>query len=226
MSQKKSDKEVEEAVHHSDHPLEDPRLVADESDVLSDAAAGVSPSDVVSESALTAARSIDGHKGHVTRLLQQLTSLISRKDFSLASEALELQMELKSAHEKYALAVRGFCSTVGEVSARYGEYMGQLQARDAELKNMDVLVNAFMLETLAIRSDVASSGSSRTSKAKSKRSGSASVRANSTVSSASKARMDARLAEIRLKKAQQEQAIRAKALEAKAQEDQAKAQAD
>ena len=168
MSQKKSDKEVEEAVHHSDHPLEDPWLVADESDVLSDAAAGVSPSDVVSESALTAARSIGGHKGHVTRLLQQLTSLISRKDFSLASEALELQRQLKSAYEKYALAVRGFCSTVGEESARYGEYMGQLQARDAELKNMDVLVNAFMLETLAIRSDVASSGSSRTSKAKSK----------------------------------------------------------
>ena len=76
MSQRKSDKEVEEAVHHSDHPLEDPRLVTDESDVLSDTAAGVSPSDVVSESALTAARSIGGHKGHVTRLLQQLTSLI------------------------------------------------------------------------------------------------------------------------------------------------------
>ena len=219
MSQRKSDKEVEEAVHHSDHPLEDPRLVADESDLSSDAAAGVSPSDVASESALTAARSIGGHKGHVTRLLQQLTSLISRKDFSLASEALELQRQLKSAHEKYALAVREFCSTVGEESARYGEYMGQLQTRDAELKNMDVLVNAFMLETLAIRSDVASSGSSRTSKAKSRRSGSASVRTSSTVSSASKARMDARLAEIRLKKAQQEQAIKAKALEA----DQAKA---
>ena len=219
MSQRKSDKKVEEAVHHSDHPLEDPWLVADEADVLSDAAAGVSPSDVVSDSALTATRSIGGHKGHVTRLLQQLTSLISRKDFSLASEALELQWQLKSAHEKYALAVREFCSTVGEESTRYGEYMGQLQARDAELKNMDVLVNAFMLETLAIGSDVASSGSSRTSKVKSRRSGSASVQTSSTMSSASKERMDARLAEIRLKKAQQEQAIKAKALKA----DQAKA---
>ena len=45
-------------------------------------------------------------------------------------------------------------------------------------------------------------------------SGSASVRTSSTMSSASKARMDARLAEIRLKKAQQEQALKAKALEA------------
>ena len=42
MSQKKSDKKVKEAADHSDHPLEDRRLVADESDVLSDAAVEVS----------------------------------------------------------------------------------------------------------------------------------------------------------------------------------------
>jgi len=106
------------------------------------------PSDVVSDAALTATRSIGGHKGHVTKLLLKLGSLLETKESNSPSEALGLQKQIRSAHDKYTASVREYCRTLDEESDRYRELMDQWLAKDKEVKQMEDEVNAFFLRLL------------------------------------------------------------------------------
>ena len=164
-----------------------------------------------SDVALTATKSIGGQYGHVTKLLQQLYVILDSSDYPQACDVLELQNRIKVAHTKYSKAVREFCIVLGEGSERGKEYMGQLKTRDDEVQVADERINAFLVEGLTVGSVVTSMNSRSRHSKKRSRSDNNSMQSCTTLSSAHKARLDMRMAEVNLEKAKHEQALIAKA---------------
>jgi len=160
---------------------------------------------------LNVVKSIGGQHGQVTKLLQQLISILDSGNHSRASEVFELQGWIKLAQDKYARSVREFCQTLGSESERCKVYTDQLQARDCEISHANEQVNAFLLEGLAVISNRSSSASSHRSRKRSSCSSTTS-RTHTTLSSSSKAHMATQIAEINLEKIKREQALAAKAI--------------
>ena len=159
---------------------------------------------------LSATRTIGGQHGYVTKLLQELNGILDLDDYSRASDVLDLQARVKTAHHKYSDSIKSFCDTLQDNSKRKREYDSQLDIRNRDLQTVDERVNKFLLEGLATGSVVTSrkSGSRR-----SKKNSNASILSGTSLSSSARARMEMKIAEVNLETARREKSLVTKALE-------------
>ena len=169
--------------------------------------------DSVSNSALTASRAIGGLRGHVSKIMQQLASMIESHDFSRAKEIAKLKSQLVIAHDKFVATVKDFCCALASDSSRSKLFMKDVETRDKEVKELLLRVASFMLDGIETVS-VAVSDGARSRHLKSKGSDRDFISSHSeatTISSVYKASMEAKLAEVRLDSL--EQVRRERALE-------------
>ena len=157
-----------------------------------------------SDATLSATRRIGGQRGHCTKLMQQVLLIVNEKEFHRAREVADLKNQLDRSHEGYTTSVEEFCKPLDQDSPRYQEYMLQLNARTVELVDLRARVAEFMLEGIEERSAIASNKSRGTVRSRKEiLSGcGGTVKSNSTVSSASKLRLEVKLAEMRLQQAE------------------------
>ena len=157
-----------------------------------------------SDALLNATRRIGGLRGHCTKLMQQVLLIVNEKEFHRAREVADLKNQLCRSHEGYTTSVVEFCKSLDQDSPRYQEYMLQLNARTVELVDLRARVAEFMLEGIEERSATASNKSRGTVRSRKEiLSGcGGTVKSNSTVSSASKLRLEVKLAEMRLQQAE------------------------
>ena len=114
--------------------------------------------DSVSNSASTAGRTIGGLRGHVTKIMQQLASMLESRDFSRAKEIAKLKSQLVIAHNKFAATVKEFCCALASDSSRSKEYMKDVEARDKEVQELLLRVASFMLNGIKTVSVAVSDG--------------------------------------------------------------------
>ena len=157
-----------------------------------------------SDATLSATRRIGGQRGYCTKLMQQVWLILNEKEFRRAREVVELKAQLEKSHEVYAASVEEFCKSLDQESPRYQEYMLQLNSRTVELADVQARVAEFMLEGIEERSATASNKSrgSVHSRKKTPFGCGGTVKSNSTMSSASKLRLEVKLAEMRLQQAE------------------------
>ena len=165
--------------------------------------------DSASNSALTASRAIGGLRGHVSKIMQQLASMLESRDFSRAKEIAKLKSQLVIAHDKFVATVKDFCCALASDSSRSKEYMKDVETRDKEVQELLLRVADFMLDGIETVS-VAVSDGARSRYSKSKVSGRDLISSHSEATamfSACKARMEAKLAEVRLEQVRRERAL-------------------
>ena len=157
-----------------------------------------------SDALLNATHRIGGQRGHCTKLMQQVLLIVNEKEFHRAREVADLKNQLYRSHEGYTTSVEEFCKSLDQDSPRYQEYMLQLNARTVELVDLRARVAEFMLEGIEERSATASNKSRDTVRSRKEiLSGcGGTVKSISTVSSASKLRLEVKLAEMRLQQAE------------------------
>ena len=130
--------------------------------------------------------------------------IVNEKEFHRAREVADLKNQLDRSHEGYTTSVEEFCKSLDQDSPRYQEYMLQLNARTVELVNLRARLAEFMLKGIEERSATASNkfrGTVRFRKEILSGCG-GTVKSNYTVSSASKLRLEVKLAEMRLQQAE------------------------
>ena len=165
--------------------------------------------DSASNSALTASRAIGELRGHVSKIMQQLASMIGSCDFSRAKEIAKLKSQFVIAHKKFVATVTEFCCALASDSTRSKEYMKDVIARDKEVQELLLRVANFMLDGIETVS-VAVSDGAQSRHSKSKGSGRDFILSHSeatTMSSVCKARMEAKVAEVRLEQECRERAL-------------------
>ena len=156
-----------------------------------------------SDALLNATRRIGGQRGYCTTLMQQFWLMLNEKEYRRAREVVELKAQLEKSHEVYAASVEEFCKSLDQGSPRYQEYMLQLNSRTVELADLHARVAEFMFEGIEERSATASNtsrGAVRFRKEMLSGCG-GTVKSNSTMSSASKLRLEVKLSEMRLRQA-------------------------
>ena len=165
----------------------------------------------VSEAPPNITRRTDGQRCHGTKLMQQILVIIDAKKFSRAREVSELKAQLDESHKNYAASAEEICESLDSGSVRYQEYVTQLHSRNEELVNLHARIAEYLLGGIEERS-AARSGKFRIMSSSNKgppKCGGA-ERTTSTLSSASKLRMEVKLAEVRLQQARREQELEAK----------------
>ena len=165
----------------------------------------------VSDAPLNITRRIGGQRGRGTKLMQQILVIIDAKEFSRAREVSELKAQLDESHKNYVASAEEYCKSLDSGSVRYQEYVTQLHSRNEELVNLNARIAEYLLEGIEERSAARSSKfriMSSSNKGPPKCGGT--ERTTSTLSSASKLRMEVRLAEVRLQQARREQELEAR----------------
>ena len=157
-----------------------------------------------SDAMLSATRRIGGHRGYCTKLMQQVWLILNEKEYRRARDVVELKAQLEKSHEVYAASVEEFCKSLDQDSPRYQEYMLQLNSRTVELADLQARITEFMLEGIEERSATASNKSRGTVRSRKEiLSGcGGTIKSNSTMSSASKLRLEVKLAKMRLQQAE------------------------
>ena len=179
--------------------------------------------DSASNSALTASRAIGGLRGHVSKIMQQLASMLESRDFSRAKEIAKLKSQLVIAHDKFVATVKDFCCALASDSSRSKQYMKDVETRDKEVQELLLRVADFMLDGIETVSVTVSDGA-RSRHSKSKGSGRDLISSHSeatAMSSACKARMEAKLAEVRLEQVRRERALEERRAETRFESEQA-----
>ena len=179
--------------------------------------------DSASNSALTASRAIGGLRGHVSKIMQQLASMLESRDFSRAKEIAKLKSQLVIVHDKFVATVKDFCCALASDSSRSKEYMKDVETRDKEVQELLLRVADFMLDGIETVSVTVSDGA-RSRHSKSKGSGRDLISSHSeatALSSACKARMEAKLAEVRLEQVRRERALEERRAETRFESEQA-----
>ena len=179
--------------------------------------------DSVSNSALTASKTIGGLRGHVSKIMQQLESMIESRNFSRAKEIAKLKSQLVIAQNKLVATVKEFCCALASDSSLSKEYMKDVEARDKEVKELLLRVANFILDGIETVS-VAVSDGARSRHSKSKESGRDFISSHSeatAISSVCKVRMEAKLAEVRLEQVRRERALEERRAEIRFESEQA-----
>ena len=143
--------------------------------------------------------------------MQQIFVIIDAKAFSRAREVSELKAQLEESHKNYVASAEEFCKSLDSGSVHYQEYVTQLYSRNEELVNLNARIGEYLLEGIEERSAARSSKfriMSFSNKGTPKCGGT--KRTTSTLSSASKLKMEVKLAEVRLQQARRKQELEAK----------------
>ena len=179
--------------------------------------------DSVSNSALTASRAIGGLRGHFSKIMQQLASMLDSRDFSRAKEIAKLKSQLVIAHKKFVATVKDFCCALASDSSRSKEYMKDVETRDKEVQELLLRIADFMRDGIETVS-VAVSGGARSRHSTGKGSGRDFISSHSEATampSACKARIEAKLAEVRLEQVRRERALEERRAETRFESEQA-----